>query len=186
MADFLVRHWFLICPALVAVSLVVLAWVYLPAFWGAPWVPSSLGTVRTMLHLAGVRPGQKVVDLGAGDGRIVILAALLFKARAVGVEIDPVRCLIANALIRVLGLSSRARIHQGDLFGFDLSDADVVTLFLLQGTNHSLQTRLAGQLRPGARVASHKFTMTDWAPVAVDERKRVFVYEVGKTGPSPR
>jgi SAM-dependent methyltransferase len=184
--EFLVRHWFYISLFLLVPSVVVLVWVFLPTIWGAPWLPSSLGTVRRMLDLARVRPGQKVVDLGAGDGRIVILAALLFKARAVGVEIDPVRCLLANTIIRVLGLRDRARIERGDLFGFDLSDADVVTLFLLSGTNHNLRSRLAGQLRPGAIIASHKFPLTDWVPVAVDEQRRVFVYEVGRSGPRPR
>jgi SAM-dependent methyltransferase len=184
--EFLVRHWFYISLFLLVPSVVVLVWVFLPTIWGAPWLPSSLGTVRRMLDLARVRPGQKVVDLGAGDGRIVILAALLFKARAVGVEIDPVRCLLANTIIRLLGLRDRARIEQGDLFGFDLSDADVVTLFLLSGTNHNLRSRLAGQLRPGAIIASHKFPLTDWVPVAVDEQRRVFVYEVGRSGPRPR
>jgi SAM-dependent methyltransferase len=166
-------------------GLAVFAFVsaYLPTLWGAPWAPTSLRTVRHMLRLADVQPGQTVVDLGAGDGRIVILAARRFGAQAVGVEIDPLRCLIANALIVLLGLRGRAQVVHGNMFSYDLAQADVVTLYLLQGTNQRIQSRLAAQLRPGARVVSHAFSFSGWTPVAIDERRRLFLYEIGNTDP---
>ena len=103
-------HWSLVIQIAIGISLFAAAWSYLPTLWGAPWVPSSLRTVNKMLLMAEVTPGQKVVDLGAGDGRIVLLAARRFAARAAGVEIDPLRCLIANALIWGLGLRRQAHV----------------------------------------------------------------------------
>jgi predicted RNA methylase len=122
-----------------------------------------------------------VVDLGAGDGRVVVIAAKKFGARAVGVEIDPIGCVFANGLIRLSGLAGRARVLHRDMFTFDVTGADVVVVYLLQGTNQRLKERLQKQLRDGARVVSHSFSMSGWAPIAIDDRKGIFVYEIGNT-----
>lgn len=142
-----------------------------------------MAKVDQMLRLADVQPGEVVVDLGAGDGRIVIRAARRFGAQAIGVEIDPIRWLIANALIRLRGVQGSARIVYGNLFDQDLSGADVVVLYLLQGTNQRLQSHLAAQLRAGARIVSHTFSFDGWTPTVIDEGKRLFVYEAGNVGP---
>jgi SAM-dependent methyltransferase len=155
---------------------------YLSTFWGAPWAPTPLDTVRHMLSMADLQAGQRLVDLGAGDGRIVIVAARRFGARAVGVEIDPLRCLLANALIAVLGLRERARVIYGNAFALGLAQADVVTLYLLQSTNQRIKAHLLDQLRPGTKVVSHTFSFEGWVPVAIDERRRLFLYEIGNTG----
>jgi SAM-dependent methyltransferase len=186
MREFLLAHWPLITQILVGTSLLGLLWVYLSSIWGAPFVPTSLKVVRKMLQMADVQPGQKVVDLGAGDGRIVITAARRFGAQAVGVEIDPVRCLIANGLILLLGLRKRAHVYHANMRDFDLSDADVVTLYLLQGTNQSLKEQLVEQLRPGAKIVSRSFSLSGWVPVALDDTEMIFLYEVGNTGPDVR
>jgi len=171
---------------LLAIAVFALVSVYLSTLWGAPWAPTSLATVDQMLCLADVQPGETVVDLGAGDGRIVIRAARRFGARAIGVEIDPVRCLIANGLIGLLGLRRQARVQYGNMFGFELGQADVVTLYLLQSTNQRIKSLLGEQLRPGTRVVSHVFSFTGWMPVAIDEGKRIFVYKIGNTGADVR
>ena len=173
--------WLLITLAVIGLSIFVTLWAYLSTPWGAPWVPTAPGTVRKMLQMAEVKPGQKVVDLGAGDGRIVIMAAREFKARAAGVEIDPLRCLLANILISGLGLRGRARVYYGNMHQFDVADADVVTLYLLHPTNQALKERLSRQLRPGAKVVSHSFMMTGWAPSALDDTRNIFMYEMGRT-----
>jgi cyclopropane fatty-acyl-phospholipid synthase-like methyltransferase len=174
---------YVIVHILFGIAVLALVSVYLSTFWGAPWAPTSVETVDQMLRLAEVGSGQTVVDLGAGDGRIVIRAARHFGARAIGVEIDPLRYLIANALIWAAGLRRRARVVHGNAFAYDLSEADVVTMYLLQGTNQRLQSRLSEQLRPGARVVSHAFTFEGWTPIAIDERRRLYVYQIGNTGP---
>lgn len=179
MREFLLLHWTLITQLVIGLSLFAVGWSCLAVMWGAPWIPSSSGTVKKMLSMAEVKPGQQVVDLGAGDGRVVILAAKLFGAQAVGVEIDPLRCLMANALIRVRGLHRQAHVYHGNLFDFDLTQADVVVLYLWQSTNQKLKARIDEQLRPGAKVVSHSFSMSGWTPVALDDTKGIFMYEIG-------
>jgi SAM-dependent methyltransferase len=164
---------------LLGASVVALISTYLSTLWGAPWAPTPLSKVDRMLRLADVRPGETVVDLGAGDGRIVVRAARGFGARAIGVEVDPLRWLMSNVVIRLAGARGQARVVHGDMFAYDLSDADVVTLFLLDGTNQRLRSHLAG-LRPGARVVSHRYELEGWTPAAVDEEHRLFLYLVSE------
>jgi SAM-dependent methyltransferase len=155
---------------------------YLSVLWGAPWTPTRRRTAASMLRLADVRPGERVVDLGAGDGRLVIAAARQYGAEAVGVEIDPLRCLLANGLIRCLGLCGRAKVIWGNMYDFDLRGADVVTLYLLQRTNVRLWAKLARELEPGARVVSRSFTLPHWTPAVIDDAHGIFVYRVVPEG----
>ncbi|MFZ5917870.1 MAG: SAM-dependent methyltransferase [Chloroflexota bacterium] len=155
---------------------------YLAVLWGAPWAPTPRRTREAMLRLADIQPGERVVDLGAGDGRLVMAAARLYRAQAVGVEIDPLRCLVANGLIYLGGLQHRARVVWGNLFDFDLQGADVVLLYLLQHTNSQLWPKLAQELSPGARVVSRSFTLPHWTPAAIDEELGLFLYRVVPKG----
>lgn len=181
-ADFIVSHWVIFIQAVFAASLLLILWVYLPVLWGAPWVPGRLPDIRRMLELAEVKPGQMVVDLGAGDGRIVITAARTFRARAAGVEIDPLRWVLANLGIRILGLRDQAIVRLGNMRSFPVEGADVVTLYLLKGINQELRDHLQKSLRPGARVVSHTCSISGWTPTVLDERRGIFVYEIGRTG----
>jgi len=130
----------------------------------APVYPTPQAVVERMLTLADVKPGESVYDLGCGDGRIVITAATKFSARAVGVEIR--RDIYETTLARVasLGLSDRVRIVHGDALKTDLTQADVVTLYLLTSSNERLRPILEAQLRQGARVVSHDFEIRGWKP----------------------
>lgn len=166
---------------LLGLSLVSLLSAYIANYFGGMWVPSSFGTVRNMLALADLKPGQRVVDLGAGDGRVVIMAARQFEARAVGVEIDPLRCLLANGFILLLGLRHRAWVHYGDVFTFDLTGADVVVIYLKKAANNRLRPRLVEQLRPGVKVIS-RFAIPGWTAQLLDDTNMIFLYEVGHTG----
>jgi hypothetical protein len=181
MPEFTVAHWVLLTQIILGASIFAALWSYISIPWGAPWVPSSLSTVRKMLSMAELQPGQVLVDLGAGDGRIVMTAARQFKAQAIGVEIDPLRCAIANGLIFLTSSRRKARVICGNLSSYDCSDADVVTLYLLQRTNQKLKEQLSQQLKPGAKIVSHTFSMEGWAPIAIDDDKGIFVYEIGNT-----
>jgi hypothetical protein len=181
--DPLVAYSTLFVQVVIGLAVFLTLTAYLSARWGAPWIPSSLGVVRRMLKMAGVQPGQRVIDLGAGDGRIVILAAREFRAQALGVEIDPLRALAANLFILLAGQRRRAKVVYGDLYRFDLRQAEVVTLYLLKPTNNKLRARLAAELPPGAKIVSYWFSFDGWTPLAIDHRRRIFLYEIGRTGP---
>lgn len=130
------------------------------------FVPTPEPVVEAMLTLASVRPGEKVYDLGCGDGRVVISAARDFGAHGVGVDIDPQRIRESEANAREAGVSDRVEFVEGDLFTMEFSDADVVFLYLLPRLNVKLRPRLLAELRPGTRIVSHSFHMDDWKPDA--------------------
>ena len=140
----------------------------------APFVPTPQGVVEAMLKLAEVGPGDVVYDLGSGDGRIVITAARMFGAKGVGFEIDEALVRGAQDLARRAGVSHLVEFRNEDLMTVDLSPATVVTLYLVQEANLRLRPRLLSQLRPGARVVSHDYSMGDWAPTRVER-----VWELG-------
>lgn len=131
---------------------------------GGPFVPTPPAVVEAMLKLAGVGPRDFVVDLGSGDGRIVLAAARLHKASGVGIEIDQDLVDQANDAARKQGLAERARFVRGDVREADLSRATVLTLYLLPGMMQNLRTKLVSELKPGTRVVSHDFTFDQWKP----------------------
>lgn len=181
-AEFILSHWTPVVQIVTTASLMMILWMCLPMLWGGSWIPANMRAARRMLRMAGVKHGDTVVDLEAGDGRIVFLAARDFQARAAGVEIDPLRCWLANLRIRLSGLNDKAGVHWGNARSFSLAGADVVAVFLLPGTLQSLKDRLMRTLRPGARVVTHPFPMNGWTPTVLDERYGFFVCEMGKTG----
>lgn len=138
------------------------------------WVPTPPAVVDAMLKLAEVKPTDVVYDLGSGDGIIVTTAAQKYGALAVGIDIDPQRVKEATERAQKMGVSDRVEIRQGDLFEADITDATVVTLYLLQSLNIKLMPKLKRELKPGSRVVSQSFSMGDeWPPdktVQVDGR----------------
>jgi len=173
---------FPILLCLLGIGLFLTISAYIANYFGGMWVPSSLSTVRRMLTLAELQSGQTVIDLGAGDGRVVIMAARHFEAQAIGVEIDPIRTTFANILIIVMGLRQRAWVHYGSVFTFDISQADVVVMYLKKATNAKLRTQLTNQLRPGVKVVT-RFAIPGWSAQLLDDTNMIFVYEVGNHGP---
>ena len=129
-----------------------------------PFVVTPNDTVSAMLDLAGVKADDVVYDLGCGDGRIVIAAAKLRGARGVGVEIDDKLVETARVDVQRAGLQDRVRIEQGDLFEMDFHDATVVMLYLSESINQRLWPKFVRELKPGARIVSHKFAMGERAP----------------------
>ena len=127
------------------------------------WVPTPDTAVDRMLILARVTPADLVVDLGSGDGKIVIAAAKRFGARARGIEYSPDLVETSRRNARIDGVADRARFVQGDMFEADFRDATVVTLYLLTSLNLKLRPKLL-DMRPGTRVVSHVFRMGDWEP----------------------
>jgi len=134
----------------------------------APYVVTPLDVVDRLLRLASVGPSDVVYDLGSGDGRIVIAAARSFGARGVGIDIDPRLVEEARMNAAAAGVADRVTFRLEDAMTADVSDATVVTLYLLAASNVRLRPRLQAQLRPGARIVAHNFGMGDWEPQKVD------------------
>jgi cyclopropane fatty-acyl-phospholipid synthase-like methyltransferase len=149
----------------------------------APFVTSSVKIVDRMLEMAHLKPGEKLYDLGCGDGRILITAAEKYKVKAVGVEISPKLVAEAERNIETAGLTDQASVIKGDLLQTDLSDADVVTIYLATSSNEKLRPRLERFLKPGARVISHDYAVPGWKPTQVeraDDRHvhLIYLYEM--------
>ncbi|WP_118838556.1 SAM-dependent methyltransferase [Salinibacter ruber] len=129
-----------------------------------PYVPTPKPVVDRMLELADVDETDVIYDLGSGDGRIVIRAARTHGARGVGIEIDPDLVKKARKNAKEAGVANLVEFRQGDLFEADISEATVVTLYLLPSVNQKLRPILFEQLSPGTPVVSHDFDMGRWAP----------------------
>ncbi len=133
-----------------------------------PYVPSPPGVVRKMLELAGAGPDDIVYDLGCGDGRVLVTAVKEFGVkRAVGVEIREDLVKEAKRRVASEGLEDRIEIIHGDMFEVDISDATLVTLFLLTSVNDELAPKLERELKPGTRIVSHEFQITSWKPTVM-------------------
>ena len=127
-----------------------------------PFVPTNQQTVEAMLRVANVGPGDFVIDLGSGDGRILVTAAKQRGARGFGVDIDPQRVSEAIENAKAAGVSDRVRFIRRNLYETKIAEATVVTLYLLPRVNIELRPRLLAELKPGTRVVSHDFDMGDW------------------------
>ena len=129
---------------------------------GGPYVPTPQVVVDQMLRMGNVGESDFVVDLGSGDGVIVLTAAKQFRARGMGVDIDPALVKLSNDTAQKLGVADRARFLQQDVFKADLSEASVLTLYLLPGMMINLRPKIFNELKPGVRVVSHDYHLGEW------------------------
>jgi len=132
--------------------------------WRPPFITTPPEVVERMLEMAATRPQDVVIDLGSGDGRIVIAAAQKFGARGLGIELDAALVQKSREHARAANVAERASFVQGDVLVADISPATVVTVYLLPGLMGKLQSRFINELAPGTRIVSHEFTMAGWLP----------------------
>jgi hypothetical protein len=165
-----------------------------PAFaqdWGdTPYVQTPQNVVDKMLEIAKVRPGDYVIDLGSGDGRMVITAAKKHGARGFGVDLDRHLVALSNRLAAQAGVADRAKFYQRDLYDTDVSPATVITIYLLPEVNLMVRPKLLATLRPGTRIVSHDYGMGEWPPdfqmelaapgktVGIGQRSKIFFWVV--------
>lgn len=182
------RNWFpLVCAGVCTVVLLVLSLTVLSVVVPllghpqsrkpeVPYVPTPEEVVAEMLKLANVTKDDVVIDLGCGDGRIVIAAAKL-GARGIGVDINPERIKESNENAQTAGVTDRVKFLEGDLFEAEIREATVVTLYLLPEVNLRLRPKLLRELKAGTRIVSHNYDMGDWKPektVRLGERTLYF------------
>lgn len=161
--------------ALASIAVASLLW---PELIGAGFSPTPRRVVDRMLRLAQVGPRDVVYDLGCGDGRIVLAAARRYGARAVGIEADPFRYLVAWTRTHLHHLGGRVRVVWGDYRKYPIQEATVVTLFLSEGANRRLKDKLLKELRDGARVVSYYWAIPGWTPSAQDQEHRLYLYRL--------
>jgi hypothetical protein len=150
--------------ALCAASTIAAAQEKEPERSGGPYVPTPQIVVESMLRMANVGAKDFVVDLGSGDGVIVLTAASQLKAAGYGVDIDPALVKYSNAEAARLGISGRASFHVQDVFKADLSRASVITLYLLPSMMINLRPKIFLEAKPGTRVVSHDYNFDEWHP----------------------
>src|SRR3989338_5686866 len=142
---------------------------------GGPFVPTSFETVQQMINAAKLTPADNIVDLGSGDGRIVLEAVRTSGCRGLGVEIDPGLVRLSQTRAQEMGLEDNATFVQQDFWKTDLSSATVVFLFQVPRAMKRLDVELKKRLRPGTRVVSHYFGFPGWTPISEDKNVKVFL-----------
>ncbi len=155
-----------------------------------PFIPSPISVVRMGLREACVGEGDVLIDLGSGDGRVVVEAALM-GARAIGVEIDPILVEVSREVIAEKGLTGRAFIYHGDFYNTSLNAVTVVYQYLYPSISKILSEKYEKELPLGARVIALDLPIPDWLPVKIRRRldesgilRSVFLYVIGISNPS--
>jgi len=169
----LLLAFFLLCIILLSAL-----WILIPAFYGLPSVPTKQERIRKALQLVDLGSNETIYDLGAGDGRVLLIAAREFGAQAVGIEIGPVQCALIWLRVVTSGFGSKIQIKWGNYLKTDLSQADVVFVYATSREVARLASYLEKQTKPGARLVSISADFPDWEPTSMDDRELIFVYQM--------
>jgi precorrin-6B methylase 2 len=161
--------------------IVILLWILVPAFYGLPPVPTKPERIRKALKLANLQPDETLYDLGAGDGRVLIIAARDFGAKAVGIEIGPVQCALIWLRATASGFGNQIYVHLGNFYKANLMDADVVFVYATSKEVMKLAPHLEQQMKKDSRLVSISADFPEWEPTTLDDRDLIFVYEMPPT-----
>lgn len=165
----------------VLLFLVILLWILVPALYGLPPVPSRPERIRKALKLANLQPNEIFYDLGAGDGRVLLIAAREFSARAVGLEIGPIQCALIWLRAIAGGFGNKIEVRWENFYKANLKDADVVFVYVTSKEIMKLGPHLEAQMKNGARLVSISADFPEWEPREFDDRDLIFVYEMPPT-----
>src|SRR5215216_1118741 len=150
--------------------LLILLWILVPALYGLPSVATKPERIRKALQLANLHPNEVLYDLGAGDGRVLFIAAREFAAKAVGIEVGPIQCALVWLRARASGLGNQVDIKWANFYQADLRDADVIFVYATSKEVAKLAPHLEKQLKPGTRVISISADFLEWEPQQFDNR----------------
>jgi Mycolic acid cyclopropane synthetase len=163
------------------VFILALLWILVPAIYGLPSKPTNLDRIRMALKLVGLKQNEVLYDLGAGDGRVLLIAVQEFGAKAVGIEVGPVQCALIWLRATASGFGNNVQIQWGNFFKSDLSKADVVYVYATSTEVAKLAPYLEKQMKPGSRVVSISADFPEWEPFTFDETDLIFVYAMPPT-----
>ena len=158
--------------------ILITLWMLIPPLYGLPLVPTKPERIRKALKLVKLRPSQVLYELGAGDGRVLFIAAREFGSKAVGVEIGPVQCMLIWLRIKGGGLGTQIQVRWANFYKADVRQADVIYVYATSEEAITLAPHLEKQLRKGTRVVSISADFPEWEPSAFNEHDLIFVYEM--------
>ncbi|RJP48533.1 MAG: hypothetical protein C4557_12825 [Anaerolineaceae bacterium] len=162
----------------VFVIFTALLWLLVPAWYGLPPISVRRERIRRALELTNPQAGETLYDLGSGHGRVLVIAAKEFGLEVVGIEAGPVQRVVSRVNALWNGVSSKVRIEAGDFYKSNLSDADIVFAYLTSDHGKRLGDKLKLELKPGARVVTVSFDLTEWQPAFFERNLLFFVYEI--------
>ena len=155
-----------------------LLWILVPAFYGLPSMPTKQERIRKALKLVNLLPNETLYDLGAGDGRVLLIAADEFGVQAVGIEIGPIQCALIWLRAAARGFGNKIQVKWGNYLKTDLSQADVVFVYATSKEVARLAAYLEKQMKSGSRLVSISADFPEWEPFSMDDRELIFVYHM--------
>ncbi len=168
----------LLFGTIIILLLFLLSMVWPPDSPWSPWWRTNKQTAKKICEIARVSEKDMIYDLGCGDGTALITAAALYHARGIGIEIDPIRVLVAKIRTLIHGVSQKVTVKRGDLFKADISQATVIFVYLIPKTLKRLERKFFAELKPGTRIVSYVYTI-DYLPLLdYDAKHQVYVYEI--------
>ncbi len=153
-------------------------WTIIPVFYGSTWIPTEKDRIRKALEMVELKPNELLYDLGAGDGRVLFIAEEEFGVRAVGIERAFLQAMFIKARIFFGGKQAQIHARRENFYQSDLSDADVVFVYLRVDQAIPLQEKLEKELKAGARVVALSADFLEWKPKIFDDMQLIFVYEM--------
>jgi len=164
----------------IGAALLLAVMVIGPAMFGSPWHPISRRDLKRALDFCGTQAGEQLVDLGSGDGRVLITAAKEYGLMGTGIEIDPVKVWLANLRIRIAGVQDKVKIVPANLFDYDYSKADILFIYLTHQAIDRLFPKILEQLKPNAKILCYRFCIQGMTPDKVSADKTLFLYTLNK------
>jgi cyclopropane fatty-acyl-phospholipid synthase-like methyltransferase len=151
-----------------------------PALFGSPWHPISRRDLKRALDFCDAQAGERIIDLGSGDGRVLIIAAKDYGLIGTGIEIDPIKVWMSNFRVRWAGVQDRVKIVRANIFNTDYREADILFIYLTHQAIDQLFPKILEQLKPNAKILCYRFCIKGMTPDKVSEDKTLFLYTRNK------
>ena len=164
----------------IGAALLLAVMVIVPALFGAPWHPISRRDLKRALDFCDAKAGERLVDLGSGDGRVLIAAAKEYDLIGTGIEIDPIKVWLANLRVRWAGVQDKVKIVQANIFDTDYGEADILFIYLTHQALDRLFPKILEQLKPNVKILCYRFCIQGMTPDKVNADKTLFLYTMNK------
>ncbi len=164
----------------IGAALLLAMMVIVPALFGAPWHPISRRDLKRALDFCDAKAGERLVDLGSGDGRVLIAAAKEYDLIGTGIEIDPIKVWLANLRVRWAGVQDKVKIVQANIFDTDYGEADILFIYLTHQALDRLFPKILEQLKPNVKILCYRFCIQGMTPDKVNADKTLFLYTLNK------